>query len=56
MDKEKLCVFCMNCRTKNEIVFCSIGKFMDKKLDQILLYVPEEFDCENFEPDEEVEQ
>ena len=49
MDNEKMCVNCMNCRMKNAIVFCSIGKFMNKTLDEIMLYVPEDFDCEDFE-------
>ena len=55
MDNEKLCVNCLGCRIKNEVVFCSGGKFIDKTLDEIMLYVPEDFDCEDFESDEEEE-
>ena len=55
MDNEKLCVNCMNCRIKNEMVFCSTGEFKSKTLEEVMLYVPEDFDCEYFESDEEDE-
>ena len=52
---EEMCKNCMHCRIKFGIVFCSLGHFADKKLEAIDLYVPEDFDCEEFESDDEVE-
>jgi len=51
--EEKMCKMCLNCRTKNHVVFCSIGHFVDKTIEAIDLYVPEDFNCEEFESDDD---
>jgi hypothetical protein len=51
-DKILLCIDCIYCRTKNLKYYCLFGKFYKNNFSDIMLFVPEDFDCESWEEDE----
>lgn len=51
-NKPKLCIDCIYCRTKLEKYYCLFDKFFKDKYTDIVLYVPEDFNCENWEGDD----
>lgn len=52
INKFQLCIDCMYCRTKNLKYFCLFDKFYKDNLCDIMLYTPDDFECENFEGDD----
>lgn len=44
----ELCVNCLNCKTRNGIIYCKEGFFKIKKGTPIT-YTPYEFDCFSYE-------
>lgn len=49
----KFCKDCVNCRIKQDLVFCRCGHFNNCTLDDIIDYIAEDFDCEDYEADTE---
>jgi hypothetical protein len=47
-NNQKLCVECFNCKIKGDTIFCKIGVWSEKR-PKIITYVPQEFDCPEYE-------
>jgi hypothetical protein len=43
-----LCIECINCKTRNGLVYCKEGHFIEKK-NKSLIYMPIDFDCYEWE-------
>ena len=43
-----LCMECINCKTKNGMVYC-IENFFSEKNKKSLIYMPTDFDCYDWE-------
>lgn len=44
----RLCIDCLYCKIKNDKVYCKLGFFKDKKVEEIQLNSPIDFDCAEF--------
>jgi len=47
-NKHFLCIECVNCKTKNGLVYCK-KKYFSEKSKKSLIYVPIDFDCYEWE-------
>ena len=47
--KIRLCVDCFNCKTKNGSVYCKIGVWKEDDNEKSILYIPEQFNCKEWE-------
>ena len=50
--KPKICIDCVYCRTKDLKYFCLFGKFFKNNYNDIILYTPDDYNCENWEGDD----
>lgn len=51
MEEQNLCINCINCinNLDNNLHDCDYGFWLEKKYNEMLLYTPELFECEEFE-------
>ena len=49
----RLCIDCLHCKTKQGKYYCIFEKFYKNSLAEIMLFVPDDFSCEDWEGDEE---
>ena len=47
-NKYFLCIECINCKTKNGLIYCKKGYFIEKNK-KSLTYMPTDFDCYEWE-------
>ena len=47
----KICIDCIYCRTKDLKYFCLFGKFYKDNFADIILFTPDDFNCEDWEDD-----
>jgi hypothetical protein len=50
--KSLLCIDCMYCRTKDLKYYCMFGRFHRNSLAEIILFTPDDFNCECWEGDD----
>jgi hypothetical protein len=51
----KLCRDCLKCKIYRQYVRCDEGKFTNLTEIDIIDYIPEDFDCDLWEGDDEIE-
>ena len=47
-DEQRLCIECYHCKIKRDDIYCKFGAWKEK-LPKIITYVPQDFDCPEFE-------
>ena len=48
-DKQELCINCTNCIIYKQQYMCDYELWKDKKLNEIVIFLPVMFDCDNYE-------
>jgi hypothetical protein len=49
MDEQPICQKCINFIVRDDLVFCDYDNFIDEKIENAILFVPEMFDCDFWE-------
>ncbi len=45
----QLCIRCFNCKLKDNEIYCKFECFREKKTSRPITYVPQDFDCPEYE-------
>ena len=49
MISDQICISCINCIKIDNLYHCDFDKWTDKKFNDILILIPDVFECEEYE-------